>query len=187
MRGARAELVYERELIEKARASREAFGLLYDRYAGSIYRYAYARTGSHHDAEDVTAEVFRRALEHLDRYEWRGGPFGAWLSSIAAHLVIDRHRRARPQSSIDEALELPDNDPLPERVALDREEAGSLWAAVATLPSDQRRAVVLRFSRGLKGREIAEVMGRSEGSVKQLLYRAVVTLREKVKLGVADG
>lgn len=186
MRASEAELARERELVEAAKTRREEFGRLYDHYFPRIYRYAYRQTGSHPEAEDLTAETFRRALEHLDGYHWQGHPFGAWLFRIAANLVVSRHRQARPQGRLDESFELADGDPLPEEAALAREEVGALWNLVATLPPDQRRAVVLRFGHGLKGREIAAKLGRSEGAAKQLLYRAMLTLREQVESGCRD-
>lgn len=170
----------ERALVDAAKASREGFGLLYDRYVAQVYRYAYARTGSHQDAEDVTSETFRRALEHIESYEWHGSPFLAWLYRIAGNTIVDRHRKERPQEPLDQAIRLADGASPPDEVAVARDEAGYLWSAVAALPRDQRRAVVLRFSYGLKGKEIARVMGRTEASVKQLLYRATVSLREKI-------
>ena len=182
------ELFDERELVEAAKTSPEAFGQLYDRYVVRLYRYVYARTGSHQDAEDVTAETFRRAMEHLPGYNYRrSSSFGAWLFRIAANLLISRHRKERPCQSLDPALSLADADPNPEQVALDREMSDTLWAAVATLPIDQRRAVVLRFCHGLRGKEIARAMGRSEGAVKQLLYRAMIALQDKVKRDNVDG
>ncbi len=176
----------ERELVEAARVSREAFGELYDRYVARIYRYAYARTGSHQDAEDLTSETFRRALEHIGSYRWEGVAFGAWLHRIAANLAIERHRRARIGEPLDEVLGLADGDLRPEEVVEAREEAGLLWAAVETLPPDQRRVVVLRFSHGLRGKEIAQKMGRSEGAVKQLLFRAMVALRARLRPASAE-
>ena len=119
-----AELSSERELVEAAKTSREAFGELHDRYVVRTYRYAYRRTGSHHDAEEVTSETFRRALEHLHQYRWEGVPFGAWLHRIAANLVVERHRKERTREPLDEALGLVDGDLRPEQVAEAREEAG---------------------------------------------------------------
>lgn len=181
-RASEIQLEHELDLVEAARKSPEAFASLYDRYVLPIYRFAYARTGSHQDAEDVTSETFRRALEHIDRYRWQGNPFGAWLYRIAANLIVSRHRKERPREPLEMAMHLADGDPQPHQVALVRDEARRLWALVAELPPDQRRAVVLRFSHGLKIREIAEAMGRSDGATKALLYRAIVALREKVDL-----
>lgn len=160
----------ERALIEAAKTSRPDFARLYDRYVTQIYRYAYGKTGSHQDAEDLTAETFRRAWEHIESYTWQGSPFGAWLYRIAANLIISRHRRARPWEPLDDSLELADGNPPPEQVVVTRDEAGSLWALVAELPPDQRRAVVLRFSHDLKIKDIARTMDRSEAAVKQLLH-----------------
>lgn len=178
-----APLEYEREMVEMAKVSREGFGLLYDRYVTQVYRYCYGKTGSHEDAEDVTAETFRRALENIERYTWRGNPFGAWLYRIAANLIISEHRRSRPRESLDNALELADGDPLPEQVAVATDEASALWRMVRRLPHDQRRAVVLRFSHDMKVKDIAKAMDRSDAAVKQLLHRAMVTLRERASSG----
>ena len=182
-----AELAYEQGLVEAAKTSREAFGLLYDRYVARISRFTYLRTGSHLEAEDLTAETFRAALEHIGRYRWQGRPFGAWLHRIAANLVVGRHRREHPRDPLDGLPDLADDDTPPDEAAVARDQARSLWAAVATLPPDQRRAVVLRFSHGLRGREIAERMDRSEGAVKELLYRAMVTLRARLERELGDG
>lgn len=181
-RASGAQLASDRELVEAAKASREGFGLLYDRCVAQVYRYAYARTGSHQDAEDVTSETFRRALEHIDSYDWQGIPLLAWLYRIASNMIVDRHRKERPREPLEQALGLADGGSPPDEVAVARDEAGYLWSVVATLPLDQQRAVVLRFSHRLRGKEIAEVMGRTEASVKQLLYRAMVSLREKMAL-----
>ena len=175
------QLEHELDLVEAARTSPEAFGSLYDRYVLPICRFAYARTGSHQDAEDVTSETFRRALEHIDRYRWQGKPFAAWLYRIASNLIVSRHRQERAREPLDVALHVVDGDPQPHQVALVNDDIRALWALVAELPPDQRRAVVLRFGHGLKIREIAEAIGRSEGATKALLYRAIVALREKVQ------
>ncbi len=182
VRASEAQLASDRQLVEAAKASREGLGLLYDRCVAQVYRYAYARTGSHQDAEDVTSETFRRALEHIDSYDWQGSPFLAWLYRIASNIIVDRHRKERPREPLERALGIADDASTPDEVAVARDEAGYLWSVVATLPPDQRRAMALRFSHGLRGKEIAEVMGRTEASVKQLLYRAMVSLREKMAL-----
>lgn len=175
----------EQALLARAAESPEAFGALYDRYVGRIYRYAFRRLGSHQDAEDVTAQTFRRALEALGRYEWRGVPFGAWLFRVAHNQIVDRRRAdGRPLSLdglSDEGASFADGDAiaLDER-AIAREEGGAAWAAVAKLPALQRRAVTLRFGRDLSHAEVGALIGRSEAATKQLCYRAMKTLREEL-------
>jgi RNA polymerase sigma-70 factor, ECF subfamily len=171
----------ERELVEAARADSQAFGKLYDLYFGQIYSYAYYRTRSRPDAEDVCAQTFQQALEHIGSYEWRGVPFVAWLYRIASNIVAGLHRRQLPETELDEAYGVAATDPLPEDETLRSEQAGELRAAVATLPASQQQAVVLKFAQGLRNREIGEIMGCSEGAVKQLLHRAMENLRSRVE------
>jgi RNA polymerase sigma-70 factor (ECF subfamily) len=171
----------ERDLVEAARKDAAAFGKLYDLHFARIYSYAYYRTRNHADAEEVAAQTFQQALEHMGSYEWRGIPFAAWLYRIASNLIAGRHRGRLPETGLDAAAELRARDPLPEEAALEAERAREVRAAVATLPASQQQAVVLRFSQGLRNREIGEVMGCSEGAVKQLLHRAMENLRSRME------
>jgi RNA polymerase sigma-70 factor (ECF subfamily) len=180
-----AELSEEAVLVERARTDPDAFAGLYDRYVQRVYRYAYARLGTHADAEDLTAQTFHRALERLDQFEWRGTPFGAWLFRIAHNLVMDRRRTGSPPLSLD-GLSENGFDPAapfepPDGAILGREEADAAWGAVATLPPMQRRAVTLRFSRDLSHAEVGVIIGRSETATKQLIYRAMKTLRGQLQ------
>lgn len=177
----------EAALVARARTDPDAFALLYDRYVERVYQFTYRRLASHADAEDVTAQTFHRALEHLDRYEWRGLPFGAWLFRIARNLIVDHLRAAGSPLSLDEVsangAEPADADTqLPEQALIAWDEARAAWAAVAALPPLQRRAVVLRFGRDLSHAEVGRLIGRSEAATKQLIYRAMLTLR--ARLGV---
>jgi RNA polymerase sigma-70 factor (ECF subfamily) len=181
-----AELEVEAVLVARARTDADAFAGLYDRYVQRIYQYSFRRLSSHPDAEDVTAQTFHRALERLDGYEWRGAPFGAWLFRIAHNLVVDRHRAGAPPVSLDglgrNGFEPAGADePAPDGHLLAREESDAAWAAVAALPSMQRRAVTLRFGRDLSHAEVGVIIGRSETATKQLIYRAMQTLRERMK------
>jgi RNA polymerase sigma-70 factor (ECF subfamily) len=178
------DLAAEAALIERARTDSEAFGRLYDRYLPRVYRYAYRRTGSHADAEDLTAQTFHRALEHLDRFEWRSVPFGAWLFRIAGNLVIDQARKGRRPASLDDlggqGFEPSAHGPPIDTALIEREELDAAWAAVAELPLLQRRAVTLYFGRGLSHAEVGRAIGRSEPATKQLVHRAVKTLRARL-------
>lgn len=182
-----AAVVCEGSLAERAARDPAAFAALYESYLPRVYRYAYRRLGAHTDAEDLTAQTFQRALEAIGRYEPRGAPFGAWLFRIAHNLVVDRYRTRRGDVPLDgSTLDPPDRDGLaPEAALLLHEEVSSAWAAVATLPALQRRAVTLRFGQDLSHAEVGRRIGRSEAATKQLVYRAVQTLR--VRLAVEVG
>jgi RNA polymerase sigma-70 factor, ECF subfamily len=184
----------EAAVVERAGVDPDAFGVLYDRYLGGIYRYMYRRCGNHQDAEDLTSQTFHRALDRMPQYEWRGAPFGAWLYRIAHNLVIDWLRARRPAASLDGLAERGFEPPATEAAGADlavpgvgleqREALDAAWVAVAALPLMQRRAVTLYFGRGLSHAEAGREIGRSETATKQLVYRAVKTLRVRL---AADG
>jgi RNA polymerase sigma-70 factor (ECF subfamily) len=174
----------EAALVAAAQRDPRAFGALYELYVDRIYRYAYRRVGTHHEAEDITAQTFQQALAALPQYEWRGLPFGAWLFRIAANVVNRRGRTGGREVSVEDVtvfsgFEETDDDPADE--VWRAEEAGELVTLVRTLPPDQQRVLVLKFSHGMKNREIGDLMGRSEGAIKQLVHRALVTLRARME------
>jgi RNA polymerase sigma-70 factor (ECF subfamily) len=171
----------ERRRIEAAQRDPRRFAELYEAHFERVYAYAVRRVRDRAEAEDVTAEVFKQALANLGRFEWRGVPFAAWLYRIAANAVADRARRAARERG----------NPAPERgvepePALERvEEQARLFRLVRELPEDQRRVIEMRFAQAKSIREIAGELGRSEGAVKQLQFRAVQSLRRR--MGRTDG
>jgi RNA polymerase sigma-70 factor (ECF subfamily) len=184
--GCNAGLAEEATLIERARSDPEAFGVLYDRHLPRVYRYVYARCGNHTDAEDLTAQTFHRALERFETYEWRGLPFAAWLFRIAHNLIVDRARRGQGSASLDglgergfEPAGSIDGRTFDDGLMRD-EAVDAAWLAVRGLPPMQRRAVTLYFSHGLSHAEVGRTIGRSETATKQLVYRAVQTLRSRL-------
>lgn len=186
-RAGEEELVREGALVERARTDSDAFAALYDRYVERIYRYMFRRLGRHEDAEDLTAQTFRRALEGLPQYEWRGLPFGAWLFRIAHNLVVDRRRSGEVPLSLDVltqgGFEVAERATCtPDACLLQQDESDAAWAAVAMLPALQRRAVTLRFGRDLSHAEVGVIIGRSEAATKQLIFRAMQTLRRAVEV-----
>lgn len=161
--------VDERSLVEAAQADPARFLELYDRHFHRVYAYVLRRTGNRPDAEDVTAEVFHRALVNLKAYEWRGIPFVAWLYRIAAHELSDRRRSA--------AREVVTQPPEADTGSPDFERRVMLFQLVDKLPADQRRVVEMRFGDGRSIHEVAVALGRSEGAIKQLQHRALQNLR----------
>lgn len=162
---------------------RDAVARLFDRYYDAVYRYAYARLGNVADAEDAAAETFTAMVRALPRFRWRGVPFEAWLFRIAMSKVVDvaRHR-TRVRVLGDEPVPHeadPDPDVEPERAAAVREVRRELVAAIEQLPRDQRDVVMLRFFAGRSIRETAELLGRSDGAIKQLQFRALKALRRR--------
>ena len=165
----------EKLLIEAAQGDPRRFADLYRMHFDRVYAYVARRVATRSDAQDLTAEVFQQALANLGRFEWRGAPFAAWLYRIAANAVADHHHRTERDQNV------PPN-PEPGRDEHERaERRASLYRAVRELPADQRRVIQLRFSHEKSIREVAEALGRSEGAVKQLQFRALQALRERMK------
>jgi RNA polymerase sigma-70 factor (ECF subfamily) len=171
------ELEAERLLIEAAQRDRAAFAPLYERYVDQIFAYAHTLTRDRELAEDVTAATFAKAIEDIPRFEWRGVPYSAWLYRVASNLVA---RQGRHPASVELDAHQPVDHLSPELIVEQRARADEVRAAVARLPDDQREAVVLRFGGDLRNREIAEIMGRSEGAVKLLTFRAITALRKQL-------
>jgi len=175
-------------LVAQARTERAAFGQLYDLYVRRVYAFCALGGRSREEAEDLTAQTFERALRAIDRYEERGVPFSAWLLRIAAHVVADRARRAAP---LDDAPPLDDDDGAADGAPDWTEEwelATWLRGHLATLPEDQRRVVWLRYYEDRSFGDVAVRMDRSENAVKQLLRRALATVRAGIhEEAVGDG
>ncbi len=173
----------ENLLVEMARDDADAFGELYERYLDRIYNYIYYRTGSHEDAEDLTAQVFHRALRHITKYEDRGLPFTAWLYRIAHNLIVNWHRdrKRRKLVSIDDvAPQKLATRKGPEAFAERSEENAVLLAAIRSLPEERQQLIYLKYLDNLSNAEIGVVLGRSEGAIKSLYYRTLLNLRAEI-------
>lgn len=171
----------EQALIERAKRDPDAFGELYDRYLPQIYRLVYSRVHDQTAAEDVTSEVFLRALRSIDRYRAQGRPFAAWLYRIAMCSVSDLYRSARPVADLEEQHDLAGAGPEPEEVAAQRYDLRRVWSAVETLPEQQRTAMVLKFREDMKIADIAAVMHKNPGAVKLLIHRGVTRVRQALQ------
>jgi RNA polymerase sigma-70 factor, ECF subfamily len=172
-RGAREE-AQERLLVEAAQKDPDRFAELYEENFECVYAFIARRVRDRAAAEDLTSEVFQKALAHLPTFDYRGIPFAAWLLRIGANLIHDRWK--------DSAREVVE-DPPEVSVELDvdeLEERTRLYRLVERLPPDQQRVLVMRFAEGKSIREIAQELQRSEGAVKQLQFRGLETLRAQL-------
>jgi RNA polymerase sigma-70 factor, ECF subfamily len=165
----------ERLLVERAKVDADAFGVLYDRHVAGVYRFAYTRLRNAAAAEDVTAEVFIKALKNISRYQARGRPFACWLYRIAGNAVADHFRHEPVICELSDRL--PDPAMQVETLAIRHLEIEYVWGLVERLPAQQRLAMTLRFGEDRSAKEAAEIMGKSEAAVKLLIYRAVARLR----------
>ncbi len=173
-------------LVQQARdGDAGAFGQLFDHYNEPIYRYIASRVNRPSDAEDLTQIVFVKALEALPRYESRGIPFGGWLFRLARNTVIDHVRTRRDHTDLEALGEQPAGEPGPDALAVTRDEIATVIAALTSLTDEQRDAIALRFFAGLSAREAAEAMGKQEGTVRGLQFRAIAALRRQ--LGIDGG
>ena len=174
-------------LVELARGGdSEAFGLLYDHYHVSVYRFVYYRVGSVALAEDLVSETFFRALRSMSSFRWQGKDFGAWLMTIARNLTTDHFKAGRTR------LELPTEDLSshdgstegPESAVLSSLTNEALLRALTQLPHEQQECLIMRFLQGMSIAETAAVLGRSDGAVKQLQLRAVRNLAKLLPEGL---
>lgn len=164
----------DRLRIEDAQRDPSRFGELYEENFYRVYAYVARRVRDRHQAEDLTADVFREALAGLGKFEWRGAPFVAWLLRIASNAVADHYRRSSRESGnpVEE----------PERlVPQEIERHVILFQLVDRLPDAQARVIRWRFVEQKSIREIAQLLGRSEGAVKQLQLRAIESLRAQLE------
>src|SRR5207245_1379831 len=149
-------------------------------YFSQIYRFVFSRMRDQNAAEDVTSDVFFKALRAIGRYRSTGHPFSAWLYQISVNAIYDHYRSRRPTSSLDTALGVPHPArPAVERV-VDSAEAERVWAAIDTLPPQQRIAMSLKLGEDLKLAQIGKIMGKSEGAVKLLIHRGMIGVRQRL-------
>ena len=164
----------------------DAFGALFDRYYVPVYRFVAARVGRPNDAEDLAQLVFVKALEALPRYEARGVPFGGWLFRLAKNVVIDHVRTRREHATLDLVAEQTAEEAGPDDLAVFRQEMDSVAHALRRLTPEQREAIQLRFFAGLSAKEAAAAMGRQEGTVRGLQFRAIAALRRELGIEADD-
>lgn len=167
----------ERDLVEAAQRDPARFSDLYEIHFERVYGYIARRVRARDIAEDLTSEVFHKALASMPGYTWTGAPFIAWLIRIAANAVADQMKRAAREASAEE-------EPVDSGAAADLEaleHRGRLFRCVEQLPDDQRLVIIERFVEQRSIREVAQQLSRSEGAVKQLQLRALESLRQKME------
>jgi RNA polymerase sigma-70 factor, ECF subfamily len=176
-------------IIEKAiGGDDEAFSILYQENLKKIYNYIYYRTGNSHDAEDLTARVFQRALNHISKYKRTDVPFSAWLYRIAHNLVANWHRdnNRKKEVPLEEQTELRNRQEIPEKDLEDRQEIEFLLKSIHRLSNDRQMVLILKYVEDLSNSEIGEIMRKSEGAIKSLYHRTLIELREYLELPGED-
>ncbi len=173
----------DENLLAKATAGdKQAFGMLYDKYATRIYNYIYYRTGSAQDAEDLTSRVFFRAMRHITNYRDRGVPFTAWLYRIAHNLVANWHRDSsrRQEVELEDGYRANKGDEHPEQALMESEDQNALLSIIRKLPEERQQLLILKFVEHMSNAEIGQIMDRTEGAIKSLYHRTLLSLREAI-------
>lgn len=176
-----AEEASERLLVAAAQEDPGRFGELYEINFERIYAYVARRVRDRDLAEDLTSEVFQKALANLPRFQWRGAPFASWLFRIAANVIADRFKNAGKESPVVDQQMIASSEINFEEV----ERRARIFRLVNELPEDQRRVIAMRFAEEKSIKDIANELGRSEGAVKQLQFRGLQNLR--TQLGGTNG
>jgi len=165
----------ERLLVEAAQQDPARFAELYDLHFEQVYAFIARRMGNRAQAEDLTSDVFHKALANLRGFEWRGAPFTAWLLRIAANAIADHAKRAGKELFVADPPEV-----LVKPAGEGLEDSARLFRLVEELPAEQRRVIAMRFAEEKSVAEIAKELGRSGGAVKQLQFRGLKALRQRL-------
>ncbi len=178
----------DRSAVAAARRDPRAFEALYRKYVAQVYNFALYELRNPHAAEDLTAQVFLRALDALPSFreqsEPPGSSFRVWLFQICRNALSNERRRVRrhPESPLELALDVQSTDDVAAE-ALQREQLDRAWQQIGRLPTDRRQALVLRFVEEMSTREIGEVLGRSEGATRVLIHRALQAVARQIGRG----
>ena len=171
------------KLVESASGGNfEAFGKLYHLYAEKIYRYVFYMVNNKMTAEDITADVFVKALDKIKSCKGKEATFSAWLYRIAHNLVVDHFRRANKNLHVEIEVVKNLDDPKQQKAGSDLEQQ-ELFEMVSELPKNQQRFVILKFIEGLNNHEVGDIMGKSQVAIRLLQLRAMTALRKKFDRG----
>ncbi len=177
----------EQGLVRRAQQQdQEAFAQLYERHFDKIYRYIALKIGNRMEAEDMTQQVFLKALRSISSYKWKDIPFSAWLYRIAHNQVVDylRKKTRHPTTTLDEPLAISDSNP--QKTAEHKLGIEELMMAARRLTPAQQEVLALRFTSELPITQVAMIMGKSEGAVKALQHSAIVALRKLLGVDYDD-
>jgi len=176
----------EKELVERAQHhDQEAFAQLYEEHFDKIYRYVTLKIGNKTEAEDMTQQVFLKALQSISSFKWKGIPFSAWLFRIAHNQVVDYFRKKkRTDVPLDESLAT--NDKNPQLIVEQKLDTEQLLSATKQLTEAQREVISLRFAGELSIAQVAKTIGKSQGAVKALQHSGVVALRKILQVTEND-
>tara|TARA_B100000029_G_scaffold515342_1_gene621864 strand:+ start:10283 stop:10864 length:582 start_codon:yes stop_codon:yes gene_type:complete len=174
----------ERVTVEAAqKGDTDALGILYEYYFPRVFRFVSVRVFQQEDAEDIVNEIFMRIVSNISRFRWEGAPFGAWVFRIARNEVVNHIRRSSRQLEKEPLFDSIPDEKKDHVGDLEKEEALEyVRAASASLPAAQRDVIALRFGADLSVAETAKVLGKTENNIKVLQHKAIVRLREIVKL-----
>ncbi len=177
-RGGSQDVLAEWDLVKRAQEYDEAaIEALYQTYYPKIYSYAFLQMGDVQAAEDLASDVMLKMIESINKYRFRGLPFGAWVFRIARNRLIDLHRRRRRRGEVDLSETLSSGLASPQALAERALERGQLQVALKHLTDEQRQVIVLKFIQGFDNRSAGKIMDRSEGAIKSLQHRALGSLR----------
>jgi RNA polymerase sigma-70 factor, ECF subfamily len=177
-----------RKLVERAQAGeRVALEELYLIHFDRIYSYLHMTVGNRHDAEDLTTQTFLRMLESIGRFRFQSAPFSAWLFRIAHNLSMDHfraNRRWQPEEEVPEPIDSEERSA--EDEAFQSIGRKSMLELIDTLSHEQQQVLTLKFVFNFSNREAATVLGKTEGAVKSLQHRALVSLQKQLASGDDD-
>jgi len=173
----------EKSLVQRAKQNdQQAFTQLYEAYFDKIYRYIVLKIGDRIEAEDMTQQVFLKALQSISSFKWKGYPFSAWLYRIAHNQIVDyfRKKTKRPTVELDDSLNIHDGkkESNPYSTTEQNFNMEQLFSATQRLTEAQHEVISLRFTSELSTAEVAKIMGKSPGAIKALQHSAIVALRK---------
>jgi RNA polymerase sigma-70 factor, ECF subfamily len=176
-----------RELVARAQGSdRDALEELYLRHFDRVYSYLHMSVGNRHDAEDLTTQTFLKMLESINRFHWRSVPFSAWLFRIAHNLAMDHFRRNRRWQPEEEVPEPPGSEPSAEAEAMQAIGRQSLLRLIEDLSPEQQQVLTLKFVFNFTNNDVGAILGKSEGAIKSLQHRALLSLHKQVTAPSGD-
>ena len=171
-----------RKLVDRAQqGDRAALEELYLIHFDRIYSYLHVSVGNRHDAEDLTTQTFLKMLESIGRFCWQSAPFSAWLFRIAHNLAMD-HFRARRRWQPEEEVPEPhgSEEPSAEIAAMQSIGRQSMLELIEGLSTEQQQVLTLKFVFSLPNAEVATILGKTEGAIKSLQHRALVSLQKHI-------